>query len=98
MGKTSIQGGETPHIPKLIFRDGQRGQSEACEKQVFHAKIRKTVGFFGLNIEEEPVKKFLYKILQLVSRLERDVHGKVFLGESFERKLAIHGYNRNGLN
>ena len=52
---------------------------------MFHAKIRKTVGFFGLNIEEEPVKKFLCKILQLVSRLERDVHGKVSLVESFER-------------
>ena len=65
---------------------------------MFHAKIRKTVGFFGLNIEEEPVKKFLCKILQLVSRLERDVHGEISLVESFERKLAIHGYNWNGLN
>ena len=63
MGKTSIQGGETPHIPKLIFRDGQRGPSEACEKQVLHAKIRKSVRFFGLDIKEKPIKELLCKIL-----------------------------------
>ena len=64
---------------------------------MFHAKIRKTVGFFGLDIKEEPVKEFLCKILQLVGRLERDVHGKVSLGESFERKLAMHGDYGDGL-
>ena len=55
------------------------------------------VRFFGLNIKEIPVKELLCKILKLVSRLERDVHGKVSLVEGFERKLAIHGYNWNGL-
>ena len=64
---------------------------------MFHAKVRKTVRFFGLNIKEIPVKELLGKILQLVSRLERDVHGEVSLGESFEMKLAMHGYYWNGL-
>ena len=54
-------------------------------------------GFLGLNIKEKPVKKLLCKILQLVSRLERDVHGEISLVESFERKLAIHSYDWNGL-
>ena len=63
-----------------------------------HAKIRKAVRVFGLNIKEKPVKEFLCKILKLVSRLERDVHEEISLVESFERKLAIHGYNWNGLN
>ena len=85
------------YIPKFIFTDGQRGESEACEEQVFHAKVRKTVRFFSLNIKEIPVKELLCKILKLVSRLERDIHGEVSLVESFERKLAIHGYNWNDL-
>ena len=59
--------------------------------------VRKTVRLFGLNIKEVPVKELLCKILKLVSRLERDDHGKVSLVESFERKLAIYGYNWNGL-
>ena len=65
---------------------------------MFHAKVRKTVRFFDLNIKEILVKELLCKVLQLVSRLERDVHGEISLVESFETMLAIHGYNWNGLN
>ena len=59
---------------------------------MLHAKIRKSVRFFSLNIKEIPVKELFCKILKLVSRLERDVHGEVSLVESFERKLVMHGY------
>ena len=65
---------------------------------MLHAKIRKSVRFFGLNIKEKSVKELFCKILQLVSQLERDVHGEISLVESFERKLAIHGDIWNGLN
>ena len=65
---------------------------------MLHAKIRKSIRFFGLNIKEKPIKTLFCKILQLVSRLEKDVHGEISLVDSFERKLAIHGYNWNGLN
>ena len=65
---------------------------------MFHAKVRKTIRFFGLNIKEIPVKELLCKILKLVSRLERNVHWEISLVESFERKLAIHRYNWKGLN
>ena len=53
------------------------------------AKVWKSIRLFGLDIKEIPVKELFCKVLKLVSRLERDVHGKVSLGESFERKLAI---------
>ena len=65
---------------------------------MLYAKIRKSVRFVSLNIKEKSVKKLLCKILQLISRLERDVHGEISLVERFERKLAIHGYNWNGVN
>ena len=47
-----IQGGETPHVPQLIFTDVERGQSKTSKKQVFHAERRKTIRFFALDVEK----------------------------------------------
>ena len=64
---------------------------------MFQAKVWKAIRLFGLDIKEIPVKELLCKVLKLVSRLDKDVRGEISLVESFERKLAIHGYNWNGL-
>ena len=60
-------------------------------------RLGKRLGFFALDIKEIPVKEFLCKVLMLVSRVEREIHGKFSVVEGFEGKLVIHGYNWNDL-